>query len=652
MDFLRNRLDGLAIQKFCSQISDIDWFRKNIREAIIGPSVPALWLHSLLTLAETAADDRVEVRNGAIQTTVSIFTSGPDLLDPQLWIFGIKECFLKMLESNYKAQLRIREFVDKDTFDFDQETTETSDLIFQKLASVIGSNVEVIASANNFQALWNLLLQYLQKYLDLEEHELNKVVYIFLKSILSYIKYPSILGEQNIKATADLWIRRVPRRSTQHIYSGPDQESYIAYINAWKELHRLIMYQDIQFKAEDIARNLKACIEESNDLAYIVDLERLTELQSKIIESIETLVIDKIKALEMMPLLAHFSTLYLTKKAQIAWRRNKITYVALAKASIDILKIQVVRLSGEQELYESGRLSMVLESLTVTIRGKYKWKMNGGSLLWRIATNGCLSILDSVFINYERLNISNEQNTLMWERMVNIYISVSKADLESSSPETKVEEDENFDLDALIKLQRYIIPLLGSQRIPERIRQDYSFGLYSASIIHASRTHEHRKLDNGLLSELYTTRHGRTIDPLPSPRLRVAYYCSSQLFQLVLAANESKERLNLARAAVPSLLLRICLPLKDFNSDQPLRGRMPLPWAQKEELIYLLQQVRCLGYGNHTIAEVKQESFDTYGRLRQMFPLLIKALGFAEKDIQLLEEIRLTVHILENKSEV
>ena len=107
------------------------------------------------------------------------------------------------------------------------------------------------------------------------------------------------------------------------------------------------------------------------------------------------------------------------------------------------------------------------------------------------------------------------------------------------------------------------------------------------SLIHQPHPNELPQVNQELLATLYQPRKGRTVDPLPSPRSKMSYVCFDELVSLVSLHDSSEQRIKLAQAAAPYLILRAGLTLRAYIVDQPLRGRMPQPLSQRREMLYI-----------------------------------------------------------------
>jgi hypothetical protein len=119
----------------------------------------------------------------------------------------------------------------------------------------------------------------------------------------------------------------------------------------------------------------------------------------------------------------------------------------------------------------------------------------------------------------------------------------------------------------------------------------------------------------------------------------MSYVCLSELFNLVAVNDSSRERIWLAKAAAPYLILRCALPLKTYIADQPLRGRMPAPESQRRELLFVLEQLEQLESEPQAIPDAPGVRSQHRRHLHRLYPLLLKATRVARQDAEVFEHL-------------
>jgi len=126
----------------------------------------------------------------------------------------------------------------------------------------------------------------------------------------------------------------------------------------------------------------------------------------------------------------------------------------------------------------------------------------------------------------------------------------------------------------------------------------------------------------------------------------MSYFCLSELASLVAVHDGSTERIKLAQAAAPYLILRAALPLKAYIADQPLRGRMPQPESHRQELLFVLRKMKELNSEPKAIPDSPGVSSPHKKHLHRLFPLFHKAISIAHDDSEVLEELVNLVNIV------
>ena len=196
----------------------------------------------------------------------------------------------------------------------------------------------------------------------------------------------------------------------------------------------------------------------------------------------------------------------------------------------------------------------------------------------------------------------------------------------------QIRADENFDVEAHSKIWRLMIPALGSSAVSDTIRRNHAESIFNNSIIHQPHPDDLAGPGQDLLVGLRSTHIGRVCALPPSPRSRFSYVLLDELFSLVAFHGNSPERIRLATAAAPYLILRAGLILKTYIMDHPLRGRMPQPWSQKKEMFYVLRKLIDLDSEPEAIPAAPGISSKNKKHLHRLYNLVRKAQQAAWRD--------------------
>lgn len=241
------------------------------------------------------------------------------------------------------------------------------------------------------------------------------------------------------------------------------------------------------------------------------------------------------------------------------------------------------------------------------------------------------------------LDASAEANPSLketWTTIVTLSHDITRAQLSSTDDmPSSLEKDEALDIASYIQLKDLITLSLGSPFIPDALRRTYTRNLFSISLIHAPLPGEIPDLVNAPLDDLYKIRYGQTADLDITWRMSMSYTCLIELFNLVSTHDGTPPRIKLAQAASPYLILRAALPLKTYISDQRIRGHMPMPEAERHELLFVLKELGKLKSEPQAIPDVPGVKSKHRKHLHRLYPLLNKASRVARQDAELFEHV-------------
>jgi hypothetical protein len=214
-------------------------------------------------------------------------------------------------------------------------------------------------------------------------------------------------------------------------------------------------------------------------------------------------------------------------------------------------------------------------------------------------------------------------------------------------PRNTLLSDEAFDVDAFKNLKSLIVPSLGASVIPDSIRREFACSLLHSSFIYHPQRHDlpTKYREDGTLEGIYTVRPGRTFDPPPTSRSRMAYAALDTLFELSSSPDkdsstneESLKSILIARSISPYLILRCAVSLKSYIADQPLRGLMPQPTPARKALLHLLHEMVNLQSEPSAVPPPPMTSAvsgldQSYKKhLEWIYPLVVQAVQVAGKE--------------------
>ncbi|KAK8251011.1 hypothetical protein HDK77DRAFT_507486 [Phyllosticta capitalensis] len=648
-DYLRGRADAAKMEELATKSVSVDDPGTLIREDVKVHSLPAVWLHLLLRIASVAQDRRAEVRNGTLHTLLRIFDNYGDQLTPASWHLCLRAIIFHLLHSNIKDQKELHSASPIPDPEEIKGWVETTRIILNGLVKLFSHYQENILQAPQFSQLWGTMFEHFRTYLTCGSQAVNAVTYGAVAGLLGKVDSADQIGEAAIRQASQIWLDDFPVGRSITPSDPENVDAFLAYVHCFKEVYRLFgqkLSVDDLYKA---ASNLRRCVAEEESTMYSSDKDLLTALQKQVLESIQMIKTD----LDGAPtVVVKCLAKLIAFPFEPPEHSGGNTFVAVSKASMDRLQTVVDQHIGKSELFTQGALLASLQSLAIPVRLKYAWKTQGKAPpIWQRATTTALNILGPALANAERLSIASDHLIPIWATTASIADGIARADLTAATANTPILDDKAFDIKSLTALRNIITPRLGAAYIPSTTRTAYALSLFTTSLIHSPSISDlppRAKLESGAdpLADLYRPRHGRTFDPAPTPRIRMAYVCLRELLALVAKSDASPERVALAQAAAPFLLLRAGLVLKGYVADQPLRGRLPLPDSQRSELLFFAKELRALVADEGAFGEVEQRGAvaDTKAlekqHLKVLYPLIVKAVGVAGRDGEVLAALR------------
>ncbi|KAF5718904.1 MON2-like protein [Fusarium globosum] len=657
-DFLSAKNESLAITADMMQNTELPDLEKMAADHGHKSSDAALWMLLLLRLTNVTTDDRLELRNSAIQTLLRIFDAYGDRLSPESWSICVKSVVFKLLSSIEQEIKVLQSDEEEDAADNDRaEWTETAVVVLSGISSLLANYLDILTGHPSFDHLWQELLSHLTTLLDFQVLDINTATFKALAHILSQTNTEGkfVFSKIAIDIAWDLWARGVPTSKPADEKAEDNQNCLIAYVSALTEIYRLVQ-EDLEVKRVGrILALLRETLDEASVGNYVQDIEYVTPLQAHILEAVQMIRTDVEGAPSaMITQVADFLVLPFVQ-ANFSKPGPKRTYIALSKASMKTLEKLILEHSKDSDIYRSNSFSEALKALCKPIELKYGFPtITKSTQPWRLATSTALAILEATLSQITSLELPSGVAQDIWTTIVAIADGVMSADCSVAPPGTDFAGDEEFDIASFHKLRELIIPALGAAAVSEKARKAYAESLFKTSVIHAPSPDE-ESIINGThekgLAALYAPRAGRTVAVLPTKRVKMAYVACEVLFGLVATKDEptiviqpptpkspdprqshfaeSPVTLHtrIASTAAPFLIIRCALTLRAYIADQPLRGKMPQPLSQRRELLWILQKLVELKSDKSAIPELDNVESDERKHLLRLYPLIVRASG-------------------------
>ena len=573
---------------------------------------------------------------GALHTLFRIFNECGDDFSPAAW----RACFCIIIRPSLSAN---QEHYDQCTISNGTGDSEkvhiqkddwnrTAAIQIAGIASVISTNLNVMKSDYSFSETWHEFLRCLNFLLNRRALELSKAIFSGLVSILEEIEDIRSVSKTSVLETWELWKQNSPVSHESALNAAHDnQDALLAYLQCLSHIYRLQNPESQLRTAGAIIEELRVCVINASVGAYSTDTVRMTPVQQEILVTLKRIPATSFMVLSQVVSFATFlvDLPYDSHETQ----SNGRTYLALSKEAIEFLHKIVTAYEDDDTKRFHGMIAQALEALAIPIHLKYKWYSGGKApSTWRKATEIALRILENCLPRLRQSStISSEANTSLWEQVVRLIDGVVTADCDSCKSGADVLEDQDFDIDAFRCLQRLTVPVLGSPEICDSVRQSYAKTIFEGSLIHEPHPDDLARPGQELLDGLKNPHVGRTIDLPPTSRVKMSYVLLDELFSLVAVQKGSAERVRLAQAGAPYLILRAGLTLRTYIFDQPLRGRAPQPYSQKLEMLHILKKLTELQCEPKAISQIANVASANKPHLYRLYPFFTQALRIASK---------------------
>ncbi|KAI1338808.1 hypothetical protein F5Y15DRAFT_98481 [Xylariaceae sp. FL0016] len=626
----------------------------------------ALWMLLLLRLTTVTTDERLDLRNSAIQTLLRIFDAYGDRLSSEAWSVCIKSVIFRLL-SSIQRELEVANGPNVDE-KYRHDWHDTAVVILNGISNLLANYLDVLTVHPTFNSYWQKLLGHFATLLDFQVLDISTATFKALAQMLSRSQNGM---KQNFNRTTidlawDLWARGVPVKDGAPTGKTTDnQNCLLAYVAALRDVYRLIQADLTVDRIRRMLMLLREVMQAATPGAFVADIDHLTPLQAQVLDVLKMLRTDLPGAPSALIVqTSEFISLAFVDGGNMPSQRStqKRTYVAMAKASMVILQGLIVDHSTVADIYNNGAYLAALSALSRPIVLKYQFPIiTKTEQPWKQATTSSLAVLEATLRRLITIDIPRSALQDVWEMIVSIANGITNADCDAPPDRVNVLDDQEFDIASFLKLRDLIIPAMGSDVVSEKTRKAFAESLFRMSIIHAPAPAEEAIIygqngsDVGGLSTLYKPRCGRTIDPTAARREKMAYICLDEMFSLVASHDEALTpqiqvqpptpkfpppsafsgngppesphimNVRLAKTAAPYLILRTALTLRTYVADQPLRGRMPQPLSQRKELARILERLVELKSEPEAIPDTPNVESDGRKHLFRLYPLVVAA---------------------------
>ena len=569
-----------------------------------------------------------------------IFDAFGDHLSAEGWSLCLQTIIFPLLASS-KDQLEFANDNESDVSAKEREDwNETVILTLNGTSKLLAEYLQVISKDPTFEDSWQRLLNLYGKLLHLGVADISTATLKSLQLILSVANRDGIMTLRDTSITDAwlLWSNSLPEVQEQEGDTKSDNQKYLlSYVSTLKEVYRLTQHNITADQIETLLAALQTTVRKANAATYTSDVENLTQLQTQVLEMFRIIRTD----------IAGVPAAIITQVSQVielafedctGANRQRPTYIAMSKAFMSLSESLFVSYHSDHSIYNTGAVSALLNALAKPIVLKYGFKtVTKSTPPWRQATRSSLVILQSILPTLTQEKLDEDVTKEIWASIVKIGNSITTAHLSDLPKSIDVAADEEFDIASFTQLQTLIIPALGASIVPDKTRRYFTESLFHRSLIHTPWRSELPQIDQELLANLYKIRRGRTDRLVPTQRIKMSYTCLNTLLSLVSLQSSTIPQIKLAQAAAPYLILRAGLSLQMYIADQPLRGKMPQPLSQRNELLWILRKLVDLRCESEAIPDAPGVESENKKHLHRLYPLIAKAVRVAGMDAVMLE---------------
>ncbi|KAI4125187.1 MAG: hypothetical protein LQ338_004411 [Usnochroma carphineum] len=600
----------------------------------------ALWVCILVHLARLIMNSRPEVRHSALHTLFGIIDASGNSLSAKAWTMCFRLVFFRLLSA---MALMHKEGHTENSQDSSWD--DTAVLLIQTLSKTFIQAYEAWSGHPSLPLLWDQLLSQYAELLGRQRLGLARVVFSSLEEILLVVKKAPNTHRLPIDSARALWRNNNPSTYQLHGATG-NHEALAAYLQYIRRLHGLLDTGYDTAQAEIVMANLRLCIKQSTAVVYGSDVDDTTNVQKLVLENLALVPTSSLDTLiKLVDELAYLVTLAFRAEGDRVQKGK--SFVALSKAAMDALERLVKQHCARTEVPTAVLVSTSLRALNTPIHLKYKWQHEGrGTPTWKKATSTTLSILDTNLLRNCGGTATDQER--IWAAIVEISDGIAAADTDACESKAQLPTDQAFDIESFSQLANIVIPVLGSPSVPDTIRRKYVESLFEHSLIHEPHPDDLARPDQDLLDGLRNRHIGRVQDLPPKLRSKMSYLLLDHIFDLVAVHDGSIERVKLAQAAAPYLILRAGLVLKAYVCDQPLRGRLPQPLSQKREMHYVLRKLIDLDSEPKAFPQTTMggEGSGCRKHLFLLFGLVTRALKVAGRDEEMSGELQRVLEVV------
>ena len=549
-----------------------------------------LWIYLLKNLINCTNDERIEVKNGAVQTFFRIIDSHSVCFPPWDLIF------LEVIEP-----LLTKEWSNEEL----EKETDFINVTLQGLIKLYPERFKDFQNNINCAKEWSILLNFLKNLLSSNSNNTKNAVILNYQTLLKEIIKIENVPSDILKKCCEIFTDYNITYSDISISASnkTEYDCICELITGFPSLYQLISKYDAMTDefVEKVLLLFNSAIKYPLLPEFVQDKTKPSSMQKAILSGLDIFSTGDSKDTEILILLqlSTISILAFDTREKIIKKLgpklpkaslNRLpTFEAISYLSCSNLRNRIAKIDqfGISTL-KAKHVLRILRNLAEIIKRKslIAGSTNDEIPIWVVASN-CFSDLSNKIFKSLQQDLGNP----LKDNFCDLFISVIVTTLQRISPEL----DNLTEIDDLNEYSKYREILLGNKIID--LFNERQLDIFISAVWNSSFLYEFDELEDALMkdcstfSELsfklssfnFSSLFGSTTNPHFLTKYKCSLECLQDLVNFMLNQNEKLRELT-----APYLSARIALALRRYISDEYLIGRAPIPKLRKKELATLL----------------------------------------------------------------
>ncbi|SCU86831.1 LADA_0E00540g1_1 [Lachancea dasiensis] len=601
----------------------------------------ALWLYLLKKLVECTADERIEVKNGAIQTFFRIVDSHSSSFPP--WELVIHEVLAPLLLQGGSSDQYLK-------------SVEFINLTLKGLIQLFSLYFSDFSIIPNLESAWELLVRYVAKLLQIPSFELSFVVLKNLRCLLEAMLPVEALPDTIVLELYETWssYNMVYSDSLKSEFKGKTNFECIGeLLTCYPFLHQLLNSRNLLDcqKVETIFNVMNCAARYPLLPEFSSDNQKPSTLQKTVLDSVKVFELQQPLQVELL-ILTQISTIVALPFETRARIENKLgprlsstarkRIPSFEAISYEFCEYLAKRLESfaevDEQFVNSKRLLKLLKNLSVPIVSK---SLIGGSkgtseTLW-VRSSRCFRLLCQkvlTFLNNRKAESAVPEDVR--DSFYSIFVEVAVTPLKRVSTDIDSATEAN-DMEEFACYKDILLKSLGPKFPTNKQLEIFVSAVWAGSFFH-----EVDEIEDAIIKSTDSLDEvavklaefpfddvlGSTADQISLSKYRAASMCLRTLMEFTIFDEAGYDRLQ--PICVPFMVSRYAFIMRRYISDVELLNRKPVPKGMKLEMLLVLnglnQVLKC-------VCAKGKDSFDsqTVATLQILYPLVLRAIPASHK---------------------